>query len=188
MTSKAKTYWPTYAILGVITLIFSGLSLYIYLEISSPTQSVITTTSNVSVNKVEVTEGGDEISWQTIYPDTKPMQIGSVTVQASVAETWSDRITGLSGTPYLPEEVVKLFMFDSSGYHSIWMKDMNYSIDIIWVSEDGVVVHMEPGASPASFPAMFVPETPAKYVIETVEGFVLKNKLTLGDTVVLPNL
>ena len=68
------------------------------------------------------------------------------------------------------------------------MKDMNYAIDIIWVNEEGVVVHMAEGAAPESFPAMFVPEVPAKYVIETAEGFVAKNGLVLCAAVVLPNL
>lgn len=141
-----------------------------------------------SFTKGEVSgDGLDKDSpWQAIYPNTVPMQIGSTTVRASVASTWPERIKGLSDTPYLPENVVKLFDFDSLGLHSIWMKDMNYSIDIIWLDENGVVVYIVNGASPESYPAMFVPDTKAKYVVETVEGFVAKNNIVLGTTTVLP--
>jgi uncharacterized membrane protein (UPF0127 family) len=188
MTKKAKKYWPTYALLGTVTITFVSLVVYIIIDLKSAEElTIATTTASIAGSTAQTDEIGTG-SWETIYPNTKPMQIGEVSVLASVAESWTERIRGLSGTPYLPEDVVKLFIFDSSGYHSIWMKDMNYSIDIIWVSEDGEVVHIQSGASPESFPAMFVPETPAKYVIETVEGFVVKNRLALGDTVVLPNL
>ncbi|KKT80024.1 MAG: hypothetical protein UW75_C0006G0008 [Parcubacteria group bacterium GW2011_GWF2_44_8] len=191
MKTKVKNYWPTYALLGVITLIFGGLSVYIFTNIGQDGELDITTST--STDQVASTPGASvdpnaPVSPESIYPNTKPMQIGSTTVMASVAESWTERIRGLSDTPYLPEDIVKLFIFDSSGYHSIWMKDMNYAIDIIWVSEEGVVVHMAEGAAPESFPAMFVPEVPAKYVIETAEGFVAKNGLELGAVVVLPNL
>jgi uncharacterized membrane protein (UPF0127 family) len=191
MKKKTKKYWPMYSLLGVITLIFGGLSVYVFTEIRQGSESAITTTT--STDQIAGTPGAEvdpdaEVSWETIYPNTKPMQIGSTSVLASVAESWTQRIRGLSGTPYLPEDVVKLFIFDSSGYHSIWMKDMNYAIDIIWVSEQGLIVHTVAGATPESYPAMFVPDVPAKYVIETVDGFVAKNNLRVGHTVVLPNL
>lgn len=191
MKTKAKKYWPTYALLGVITLLFAGLSVYIFTNVGPTLESNITTTlaTGAVANPPETTvDENTEESSEVVFPNTKPMQIGSTTVQASVAESWTERIRGLSDTPYLPEDIVKLFIFDSSGYHSIWMKDMNYSIDIIWVNEEGVIVHTQEGAAPESFPAMFVPEVPAKYVIETASGFVAKNGLTLGTTVVLPNL
>ena len=191
MKTKAKNYWPTYALLGAITILFGGLSIYIFTDVGKviePTVTTATSTNQVASTSEAPVDSNLPVTWETLYPNTKPMQIGSTTVSASVAESWTERIRGLSDTPYLPEHVVKLFIFDSSGYHSIWMKDMNYSIDIIWVSEEGVVVHTEDGAAPESFPAMFVPEVPAKYVIETAEGFVAKNNLNLGDVVVLPNL
>jgi uncharacterized membrane protein (UPF0127 family) len=125
--------------------------------------------------------------WQDIYPNTKSMKINDVSVNASIAKTWSERITGLSGTPYLPLEVVKLFVFDSPGRHSIWMKDMRYAIDILWVSGDGVIVHIEKGASPESYPEeSFSPDRDAYYVIEAKAGFVDEYRISEGDSVVLP--
>lgn len=191
MKKKAQKYWSTYALLFAVVLIFGGLTMYVYMAVSQGVDSEITTstsTDQVAAAPEAPTDSSEPVSPETLYPNTKSMQIGSAIVMASVAETWTERIKGLSDTPYLPEGIVKLFIFDSSGYHSIWMKDMNYSIDIIWVSEEGTVVHTQSGASPESFPAMFVPETPAKYVIETVDGFVVKNNISVGTTVILPNL
>lgn len=124
--------------------------------------------------------------WQEIYPNTIQITIGSVVVQASVADTLSKRITGLSDTPYLPDEVVKLFAFGTPGAHSIWMKDMNYALDILWAAEEGEIVHIEENVSPDTFPTSFSSPTPAWYVVEANAGFVEKNQIAIGDEVVIP--
>lgn len=124
--------------------------------------------------------------WRVIYPKTQDLKIAKITVQASVAKTWAERIKGLSNTPYLPEEVVKLFVFDSLGEHSIWMKDMNYAIDIIWVDAENKIVDIKENATPESFPEAFSPKKDALYVIETKVGFVAKNNIKIGDEVLAP--
>lgn len=124
--------------------------------------------------------------WRTYYPEVIPVMIGSTTVQASVADSIPERIKGLSGTPFLPDDVVKLFAFGTEGEHSIWMKDMNYSIDIIWVAKNGTVVHIEENVSPDTYPESFSSPKPAWYVIETNAGFVQRNVVAVGDQVVVP--
>lgn len=125
--------------------------------------------------------------WKSIYPGTVKLLIGGVEVDASVADSMDERIQGLSNTPYLPGHVVKLFMFGSNGQHSIWMKDMNYPIDIIWATKEGVIVHIEESVSPDTFPESFRSPTPTWFVAETVAGFVEKNEIEVGDGLVLPN-
>ena len=82
--------------------------------------------------------------------------------------------------------VVKLFVFGAAGSHSIWMKDMNYAIDIMWVDEAGTIVHIEEGIAPETFPESFGSPTPAWYVIEAAAGFVAANQIMRGDQVLLP--
>jgi uncharacterized membrane protein (UPF0127 family) len=86
----------------------------------------------------------------------------------------------------LPEHVVKLFVFGVPGNHSIWMKDMNYPLDILWVAEEGEIVHIEENVSPDSFPESFSSPTPAWFVVEANAGFVASNTIAIGDEVVLP--
>ena len=133
----------------------------------------------------EVVDSQNE-DWKTLYPNTIPLTIGSVVVRASVADTLTKRIKGLSDTPYLPEGVVKLFAFGVPGSHSIWMKDMNYALDIIWVAEAGEIVHIEENVSPDTFPTSFSSPTPAWFVIEASAGFVEQHQIKLGDDIVLP--
>lgn len=134
----------------------------------------------------EVTDQAEDKSdWRLYYPTTVALSIGSTTVRASVADSLPERIKGLSDTPYLPEGLVKLFAFGAEGEHSIWMKDMNYPIDILWVAKNGEVVYFEENVSPDSYPESFSSPSPAWYVIEANAGFVASSSITLGDTVIV---
>jgi uncharacterized membrane protein (UPF0127 family) len=130
----------------------------------------------------------DDAEWKRYYPELVPITIGSTSVQASVADSLPERIQGLSDTPYLPDGVVKLFAFGAEGEHSIWMKDMNYALDILWVSKAGNVVHIEENISPDTFPESFASPKPAWYVIEANAGFVASSSIKLGDSVRVPLL
>jgi uncharacterized protein len=182
----SKTYFNeflSYSLLAAFGFLLILVGVVIYDSNKPPTEAAVVASSD---KPKPVTE--QSTPWREIYPIVKPMQIGSTTVSASVAESWPDRIKGLSDTPYLPENVVKLFVFDSLGLHAIWMKDMNYEIDIIWLNEKGEIVHIVEAAAPESYPAMFAPKMMAKYVIETASGFVSKNQITTASVVTLPKL
>jgi uncharacterized membrane protein (UPF0127 family) len=127
-------------------------------------------------------------NWRVFFPELIPIVVASTTVQASVADSIGERIKGLSDTPYLPEGVVKLFAFGDEGEQAIWMKDMNYSIDILWVAEEGKIVHIEQNISPDTYPTSFKSPIPAFYVIEANAGFVASSSIRIGDEVILPKL
>ena len=66
------------------------------------------------------------------------------------------------------------------------MKDMNFSIDMIWISENMKVVYIKKNARPESYPESYGPEgndKPAKYILEINSGFSEKNNLKIGDSV-----
>ncbi len=128
----------------------------------------------------------DPVNWRRFYPNTVPVTLAGVPVLASVADTMSTRIEGLSNTPYLPDNVVKLFAFGVPGTHSIWMKDMNYPLDIIWIAEQGEIVHIEENVSPDTFPESFGSPTPAWFVVEANAGFVAEHDVQVGEELVIP--
>lgn len=143
--------------------------------------------SNSSIVIPEPVASTDELSDAEIvrwYGDNLvPITIGSQSRLASVADTLAERQLGLSGTPVLPPEIVKLFVFDSSSTWSFWMKDMQYPIDIIWLDEDKTVVHVVSEVSPDSYPQSFVPPVAARYVIETVSGFSEEYNISAGTKI-----
>lgn len=131
-------------------------------------------------------QSGKDDDWQSYYHDLIPIMIGSTTVQASVADSIAEKIKGLSDTPLLPVGVVKLFAFNEESEHAMWMKDMKYPLDIIWVAKNGTIVHIEKNLSPDSYPKSFESPKPSWYVIEANAGFVVGSSIKLGDKVVVP--
>lgn len=114
---------------------------------------------------------------------TLPLRIGETDFLASVAVTPEEREQGLSNTSELPAGVVKLFVFDFSDEWGIWMKDMNYPIDIIWLNEEKRVVHVEHQIPPESYPMVFRSLLPALYVIEVSAGLATTMGLVLDDKI-----
>lgn len=64
----------------------------------------------------------------------KEVKIKGNIIKVEVADTREKREKGLSGRQSLPENQGMLFVFDTFGYYSFWMKDMNFSLDFIWIS------------------------------------------------------
>src|SRR4051812_1798797 len=62
-------------------------------------------------------------------------------VVVDLATTPTTREQGLSGRAALPENHGMLFVFDTPGVYPFWMKDMNFPIDMIWISNDMKVVY-----------------------------------------------
>src|SRR3989338_1806519 len=76
----------------------------------------------------------------------------------------------LSGRSGLAEGEGMLFVFPQDGKYGFWMKDMRFSIDILWLNASGMVVYMAQNVSPDSFPKSFESDVPARYVLELPAG------------------
>lgn len=83
-----------------------------------------------------------------------------------IADSEMERVEGLSDRDELPVQDGLLFIFDTAGQHCIWMKDMRFPIDIVWLDEDKRIVMIKSEVSPETYPDSFCNEQPAKYVIE----------------------
>lgn len=107
---------------------------------------------------------------------------------ARVVDDDEERARGLSGLEFLPDDDVMLFIFDSPGRHGIWMKEMRFSIDIIWLDEDFIVVSLEENVSPDSFPMVFYPSSDSLYVVELNSGVTEELGVKKGDEIVLEGI
>ncbi len=99
------------------------------------------------------------------------------------AQTPEDRERGLSGTESLAPYVGMLFIFPTEGQYSFWMKDMKYPIDIVWISAEKSIVHIEVNAKPEDFPKTYMPPKNAQYVLELPQGDAEKRGLTQGSLI-----
>lgn len=104
-------------------------------------------------------------------------------VSVRVADTELLRQKGLSGVKSLEKNTGMLFVFEKPGKHSFWMKDMFMPIDIIWISEDNTIVHIEKNISPDTYPQLFAPSKNALYVLEVEAGFSETHDLYIADQV-----
>lgn len=105
-------------------------------------------------------------------------------LQAEVADTPGLFTKGLSGRDGLDADKVMLFEFnETSQHHCMWMKDMKFNIDIVWLDEDKKVVDAVHDVSPETYPASFCPKDAARYVIELKSGEAANNKLEIGKQV-----
>lgn len=111
--------------------------------------------------------------------------IAEEAVRVTVADSASERERGLSGLPGLAEDEGMLFIFPEDGVYSFWMRDMLFSIDILWVSAAGRVVHIEHAVSPETYPASFFSPLPARYVLELPAGWSKARGVEVGSSVLL---
>jgi uncharacterized membrane protein (UPF0127 family) len=105
----------------------------------------------------------------------------------SVMRTDAELQRGLSGTDSLPADHAMLFIFPDNYVPKMWMKDMKYPIDMVWLNDDGVVIHMEKSVQPASYPKTYQSNTPAHYVIELPSGTIIRTGIVIGDPAGLPS-
>jgi uncharacterized membrane protein (UPF0127 family) len=105
-------------------------------------------------------------SCKTQYRHDTTVAIGDNQINAEVAQSDQDKVQGLSGRSCIGENKGMLFVFKESGKYDIWMKDMKFPIDIIWLNESKQAIKVEPNVTPATYPKIFVNERPAMYVLE----------------------
>lgn len=112
---------------------------------------------------------------------TPRIKLGEHVFEVLVADSDTTRIRGLSGRPSLSNGQAMLFVFPNDGTHGIWMKDMRFAIDILWVDRDGTIVHIEQEVRPDSYPNVFTSMVQARYVIEVNAGVVQELGIDVGQ-------
>ena len=99
-----------------------------------------------------------------------------------LALTAQEVSTGLSFRPSLPPDRGMLFLFDEMRQPSFWMKDMRFSLDLVYLDEVGAVVHVEADVPPcAADPCPTYPSSePALAVLEVNAGMAAAHGIEKG--------
>jgi hypothetical protein len=117
-------------------------------------------------------------------PAVIPLTLPSGTVlQVEVMVKDEDRAMGLMFRPSLPKDRGMLFIFERSDFHSIWMKNCKFPIDIVWLDEDKKVVHVAEAVPPCKADPcpVYNPLRRAAYVVELNAGQARREKAVLGS-------
>jgi uncharacterized membrane protein (UPF0127 family) len=118
-------------------------------------------------------------------PASTTLGIGTTTIIADVVSTEAEREQGLSGRNSLAPGRGMYFMFDTADRWGIWMKDMKFPIDIVWISASSTIITIEKNVATSTYPTIFYPDSPALYVLELPAGFTKKQGIAVGQKVVV---
>jgi uncharacterized membrane protein (UPF0127 family) len=91
---------------------------------------------------------------------------------------------GLSGRKRLQDGTGMLFIFPELKEHTMWMPDMNFPLDVIWLDEQLSIVHISYGLTPCE-PDQTCPSVSSiystLYAIEVVAGQAAAYQFRLGQ-------
>ena len=68
------------------------------------------------------------------------IKVDDIIFQVQIADTQPLRTRGLMFQEQLPPDEGMLFVFPKPGFHSFWMLNMQFPLDIIWFDGDGKVL------------------------------------------------
>ena len=180
-SSNVLTYF-IFFIIGVVVLAFiankmiSEGSLPSFQKYMDANMSTVATSTLAVVTSTSTLEAANLSPTVTIYT-------ASSSIDAFVADNEATRERGLGGVVSLNDNEGMLFIFDQPNIPNFWMKDMNFPLDIIWISADFHITHIEKNLLPQTYPTAYYPGAPSEYVLEISAGKSDENNIKVGDSV-----
>lgn len=114
-------------------------------------------------------------------------EFGGVSLRIEYATTTVARERGLGGRTEVARDYGMLFVFPKDEKHGFWMKDMLSPVDIFWLDAQGHVVSIAGDVATSTYPYVFYPSSPARYVLETAAGFAREHEVKNGTLLLLKN-
>lgn len=99
-----------------------------------------------------------------------------------IANTSYETQTGLMYRDGMEENQAMLFIFDEPAYHSFYMKNTRFSIDIIFIDDQLRIASFKERARPMDENGLSS-EVPVQYVLEVNAGLAEQWQLEIGDRI-----
>ena len=125
-----------------------------------------------------------EIKLESVKFPHGTIMVDEVPLQVQIADSEPRRIRGLMFQDQLPYDQGMIFVFEKPGLYSLWMLNMQFSLDMIWFDQDGKIVHIEKDVPPCKTALEIatcqsvIPDEEAVYVLEVTSGFIDHNNIT----------
>lgn len=110
---------------------------------------------------------------------TATLKSGGREYQLEIVSTAESQQKGLSDRRNMAESRGMLFVFDPAETQCIWMKDMQFPLDIIWLDATKTVVKVAENVAPSTYPEKYCADS-TKYVIELNAGEAKRADITPG--------
>jgi uncharacterized membrane protein (UPF0127 family) len=131
-----------------------------------------------SVSRAQARDAGQSLTEKLILETAD----GPRTLEVEVARDPASRERGLMYRRHLPANRGMLFDFDKPQTVLMWMKNTYIPLDMIFISRDGKVTHIEENTEPLS-EAVISSQGPAYAVLEVNAGVARELGLKRGDRV-----
>lgn len=108
-------------------------------------------------------------------------------VTVELAVTPYERMVGLQGRKYLPENYGMLFIFPFEGNNAFHMKNTPMPLDLLFFDDKGRLVGFIDSAPALSLRQLSVSE-PSRFVLEIHAGWRARHGLQVGDRITHTNV
>lgn len=110
----------------------------------------------------------------------------SYSIKLEIADDNEARRKGLMGRDHLGADSGMLFVYEQPMYPVMWMKDMLIPLDMLFISDDLTINHIESQVPPCreandSSCARYRSLSPSSWVLELPAGYAEKHGLQVGD-------
>jgi uncharacterized membrane protein (UPF0127 family) len=116
------------------------------------------------------------------YHGKTELKTPNTTYNLEVVTSEAQLEKGLGDRNALGTDDGMLFIFNKPAVECIWMKDMRFPLDIVWLSTSKQVLHIESNVSQNTYPKTYCPDVNAQYVIELNAGQAKRAGINLGET------
>ncbi|MGC8479710.1 MAG: DUF192 domain-containing protein [Candidatus Micrarchaeia archaeon] len=115
------------------------------------------------------------------------LKIGKKSLNVMVADSFFKQMLGLMHRSSLKENEGMLFIFNRETKMGIWMLNMKFNIDILWINSKKLIIDFKEDAKPCnslfSCKTMY-PKESSKYVLELNSGYIKKEGINIGDKII----
>lgn len=136
---------------------------------------------------LHVQQGRVQLSVHDLDTPSSTGLFSGVSLSMEYATTAPARAIGLGNRPRLPDHYGMLFVFPEDDYHGFWMKDTLVPLDMFWLDSKGQVISIARNVATSTYPNVFYPSAPARYVLETAAGFAERYNVATGTPLLLQN-
>lgn len=105
-----------------------------------------------------------------------------VKLDIEIAETEYETQTGLMYRNTMETNQGMLFIFPDVAMHSFYMKNTQFSLDLLFIGEDNIIASLQENAEPFNESGLSS-KVPVKYVLEINGGLAQKWGIQVGDRI-----
>lgn len=126
-----------------------------------------------------------------LFPDfgrnSAKVTVNNQVFDIEIANDDNEQIEGLSNRESLDRDSGMLFVFEEKGRHGFWMKNVNFPLDLIYISDNKIVdiiKNAEPKSATDTNIPIYEPREDANYVLEINGGLSDEYGFEIGQEVV----